>query len=97
MISAHEATVRYRESLEKMRGDVEAQQLLADLIHIGKEISDNMNNPDSQKTYGSAELEILNRKLEDNLLVKEHLLAQRSYLDLITKIQERIKIPVERE
>lgn len=93
MIDNHEITVRYRESLEKIRRDLHSQRLLGELIRIGRDISESMNSMDEQKTWGRAELDMLQKELEENRIVKEHLVIQHQYLDMIRQIQERIKNP----
>ena len=75
MINSHEVTVRYRESLEKIRADSQAQNLLAQLIQLGGELSRSMDSPETENSMGSAELELLNRQMEENPIVKEHLVA----------------------
>ena len=97
MINNHEITIKYRESLEKIRGDVNSQRLLSELVRIGREISENMNVPDGQKSFGKAELEMLQHELDSGIIVKEHLVIQRQYLDMIKQVQDRIKNPVDED
>ncbi len=93
MIAAHELTVKYRESLERIRTDVNSQMLLEKLVVMGREISERMNSPEKESFYGRAELEMLQHELDDNAVVKEHLVIQRQYLDMIKQVQDRIKNP----
>jgi len=93
MIENHEITVRYRESVEKMKNDAAAQKLLAELVRIGGEIK-SQSETNAESSTGRAELEILKEDFENNSTVKDHILVQKEYLDLIKKIQERIKNPV---
>ncbi len=92
LIENHEITVRYRESLERMKHDAAAQRILAELIKIGGVIK-NQVRADEDSSIGRAELEILKDEFEKNKTVKDHILVQREYLDLINNIQERIKNP----
>jgi len=92
MIENHEITVRYRESLEKMKSDAVAQKLLAELIRIGEEIK-NLSETDAESSTGRAELEILKDEFEKNKTVKDHILVQKEYLELIKMVQDRIKNP----
>ncbi len=92
MIENHEITVKYRESLEKMKNDAVAQRLLADLIRIGGEINA-LEGKDEEASTGRAELEILKGEFDRNGTVKDHILAQREYLEFIKTVQERIKNP----
>lgn len=92
MIENHEITVRYRESLEKMKNDVAAQRILSELIRIGKELND-QTVTDSELSTGRAELEILKNEFDNNETVKNHILIQKDYLELIKKVQDKIKNP----
>lgn len=92
MIENNEITVKYRESLEKMKSDAVAQRLLAELIRIGGEIQA-QSGTESESSAGKAELEILKDEFDNNKTVKDHILVQREYLDLIKMVQERIKNP----
>ena len=92
MIENHEITVRYRESVEKMKGDAVAQRLLSELIRIGSEIN-NLSGTGEELSTGRAELEILKDEFDNNKTVKDHILAQKEYLDLIKQVQEKIKNP----
>ncbi|HPS57784.1 MAG TPA: YlbF family regulator [Spirochaetota bacterium] len=93
LINSHEITLKYRESLEKLHDDAASQRLLADLVRIGRELSESMNSPEADKPYGAAELDMLKKELDANLFLKDHLVIQRQYLDLIAQVQKRIKNP----
>jgi len=92
MIENHEITVKYRESVEKMKNDAVAQRLLAELIRIGGEINA-INETNAESSTVRAELEILKDEFENNTTVKDHILAQKEYLNLVKMIQEKIKNP----
>lgn len=91
MIENHDVTVRYRESLDRMKNDPAAQKLLSELIRIGGEISSQGDT--TQGGTGKGELELLKSEFEQNDTVKNHILAQREYLSLIQRVQEKIKNP----
>lgn len=91
MIENHEITVRYKESIEKMKGDMKAQQLLSELVMIGRDLNENLT---SGTRPGVAELEVLKQEFDGNETVKNHILAQKEYLNLIKLVQERIKNPL---
>ncbi len=95
MIRDHEYTVKYRETSESMRADAGAQKLLADLIRVGRELAENADSDEDKKKEISRENDYLNQELKDNDTVKNHILAQKQYLDLIRQMQERIKNPHE--
>lgn len=93
LINSHEITIKYKESLEKLQHDVQSQRLLGELVRIGKEVNESMNSPEADKTYGAAELDMLKKELDANQFLKDHLVIQRQYLDLISQVQKRIKNP----
>ena len=92
MIENHEITVRYRDSVEKMKHDAVAQRLLAELVRIGGELN-KISGTDAEMTTGKAELEMLKNEFDNNTIVKDHILSQKEYLDLIKMVQDRIKNP----
>ena len=92
MIKNHEISLRYRDSLAKMKQDVTSQKLLMELIRIGGELN-NSADTGSEPIMGKAEAEILKNEFYGNKLVKDHILIQKEYIDFITKIQDRIKNP----
>lgn len=96
LINNHEVTKRYRESLERMKDDAVAQRLLSDLIKLGRDLNDSMSGGSADRP-GTAEMELLKKEFDSNETVRNHILAQREYLDLIAKVQERIKNPVEEQ
>lgn len=95
MIRDHEYTENYRETLDSMKADVGAQKLLADLIRVGRELAENVDSDEDKKKEISRENDYLNQEVKNNDTVKNHILAQKQYLDLITQMQERIKNPHE--
>jgi cell fate (sporulation/competence/biofilm development) regulator YlbF (YheA/YmcA/DUF963 family) len=93
LIEKHDITLKYRASLEKMKNDVSAQKILAELVRIGGELK-NHGEGGTESLTGKAELEILKNEFDKNTNVRDHILIQRQYLDLIRKVQDRIKNPV---
>lgn len=92
MIDSHQITVKYRESLERMKQDAAAQRLLAELVRIGGEIK-NSDGTETGASAGRAELTLLKDEFDRNQTVKDHILIQREYLNFIKQIQDRIKNP----
>ncbi len=93
LINNHEAAVQYRESLEKMQRDPVAQKLLSELILLGRDINESLSSGETSGKHGTAEMELLKQEFEKNETLKKHLLAQREYLNLINRVQEKIKNP----
>ncbi len=91
LIEKHPITKKYHESMEKMKMDIASQKLLERLVRLGEEIS--LQSKDVSGT-GPAERELISKELEENDLVKSHLLIQKEYLDMINKIQYKIKNPL---
>lgn len=91
LVNSHEITIKYKESLERLRKDAQSQRLLAELVRIGREVSESINSPRADKSYGAAELDMLKKELDANMFLKDHLIIQRQYLDLISQIQKRIR------
>ena len=91
MINEHEITVKYNESLEKMKTDKKAQELLTKLVMLGRDINEKILNNESPVFEAQAERELLMKELEANPIVKEHILLEKEYISMITQIQEVIK------
>jgi cell fate (sporulation/competence/biofilm development) regulator YlbF (YheA/YmcA/DUF963 family) len=92
MIKSHEISLRYRDSLEKMKQDTVSQKLLMELIRIGGELNNSTGN-DREVIIGKAESEFLKNDFNNNKLVKDHILVQKEYVDLIKMVQDRIRNP----
>jgi len=92
MIKNHEISLRYSDSLARMKQDAVAQKLLMELIRIGGELN-NSTDADTEPVMGRAESEILKNELYNNKLVKDHILIQKEYVNLIKTVQDRIKNP----
>jgi len=92
MINNHEISLKYRDSIAKMKQDVTSQKLLMELIRIGGELN-NSKDTNSESIMGKAESEILKNEFNNNKLVKDHILIQKEYVDFIKMVQDRIKNP----
>ncbi len=88
LLENHEITLKYKQSLEVMKSDRKAQELLAKLVLLGREI-----NGTGESTMSPSERAHLTAEFEANPLVREHILNEKEYLKLVTNVQERIKNP----
>ncbi len=95
LINNHQVTVRYRESLEKMQRDPMAQKLLSELILLGRDINESLSSGEASEKHGAGEVELLKQEFEKNETVRNHILVQREYLNLVNSVQEKIKNPEE--
>lgn len=95
MIEKSDIALEYFESINKMQQDVKAQQLLTKLISLGRELNEAISSGNEGEVTGGAEAELLRAEIEKNDLVKNYILAQKNYINLIKLVQERIKNPLE--
>ena len=93
MIEEHEITIKYTASLEKMKSDKKAQELLAKLVIMGRDLNEKMLNNENPVFEAQAEKELIMKELEENPIVKEHVLIEKEYILMISQIQEQIKNP----
>ena len=93
MIKENEITIKYTESLEKMKSDKKAQDLLSRLVMLGRDINEKMLNNENPLFEAQAEKEIIMKQLEENPIVKEHIIIEKEYISMISQIQEKIKNP----
>lgn len=96
MIEDSEISNNYYESIKMMQQDSKAQQLLSRLILLGKELNDAINSGEKDSLPGGAEAELIREEIEKNDLVKNYILSQKNYVNLIKLVQERIKNPIEK-
>ena|SRR5271157_5046725 len=82
LIRAHQVAQNYNDLQIKINADQKAQELYARLAR--GEMKDNDL---------SSEYELLRNELEQNPLVKEYIRCQRTYLDLLKQVIDRIKNP----
>jgi len=97
LIKEHEITQSYDKSIEEMKKDIRAQELLAKLVMIGRDLDQMAQEGGDMQTEQSAENQMLREELENNKMVKQHIMAQKQYLSMIQIMQERIKNPVVEE
>jgi len=94
-IEESEIAVDYYNSIKLMQKDANAQQLLSRLVLLGKELNEAINSGDEDSFPGGAEAELLREEIRENDLVKNFILAQKNYINLIQLVQDRIKNPIE--
>lgn len=94
-IRAHEITSRYNECRGRMNNDRTAQMLYSKLVAMGKELNEQMASGGPAAPQRSSEYELLQRELEENTLVKEYIQSQKAYLDLLNRVIEKIKNPLD--
>ena len=94
MIEKSEIAREYYEGIQLMQKDAKAQNLLAKLISLGRELNESISSGESSHTHGGAEIELIREEMENNELVKKYILAQKNYVNLLKLVQERIKNPV---
>ena len=93
LIKDHEISKKYSESLFKISHDRNAQDLLSRLINLGKTLSEGYS-AGSSLSENSAEYLLLKTELEQCDIVKQHIIVQREYLNLLQNILTRIKNPL---
>lgn len=93
LINTHEITLKYRETLSKLQKEPKAHKLLQELVRIGGELTDQANRDGSFSNISPTENQLLQKELNENPIVKEHLLAQKNYLNLLNMVTEKIKDP----
>ncbi|MFA5518560.1 MAG: YlbF family regulator [Spirochaetota bacterium] len=94
-IEESEIAADYYKSIKLMQKDANAQQLLSRLVLHGKELNEAISSGDKDSFPGGAEAELLREEIEENALVKNFILAQKNYINLIKLVQDRIKNPIE--
>ena len=92
LLKDHPVTRRYEESLDKMKEDKEAQEILEKMVMMGRDLNTRLQGGDSD-VAGEAEQMFLKEEMEKHPLVQEHILAQKDYLVMIQKVQELIRDP----
>ncbi len=98
MMEKSDIALEYYESINKMQQDAKAQQLLSKLISLGRELNEAISSGDDEgRVTGGAEAELLRTEIENNDLVKNYILAQKNYVNLIKLVQERIRNPLEKD
>jgi len=93
IISEHGITRRYTESLELLKHDRRSMELLDTLISLGRDLSEKISRNEPASAGNTAENDLLKRELDSNILIKNYLLAQKEYLNLLGQVIEKIKNP----
>ena len=93
LIQRHETARAYTRSLAEIRGDRASLDLLNRLTAAGKEIREKADQGEDAVSGRSAEYQMIEDELRGNQLVKDFLLAQRSYLQLMQDVINLIKDP----
>jgi len=97
MMEKSDIALDYYDCIAKMQQDSKAQQLLSRLISLGRELNEAISSGDEGRVTGGAEAELLREEIENNELVKNYILAQKNYMNLIKLVQDRIKNPIEKK
>jgi len=92
LLQTSDIAKKYIESIEKMKSDSKSQKLMERLVVMGKELNDKLVKGEDLAS-SSVEKKLLEDELKENLIVREHLSIQKEYLNLIQKVQEKIKNP----
>ena len=95
MINNHEISRKYRDSCETLKNDYKAQEIFQKLIMLGRDINDQLSRSDKISYDSQSEIEFFQNELENNRFVKEHILIQKEYLNMIKLVLDRIKNPLE--
>ena len=94
MIENSGITRIYYNNIQLMQNDVKSQRLLARLISLGRELDEAASGDTGGELTGKAEAELIKDELENNELVRNYILSQKDYVNLMQKVQERTKNPV---
>ncbi len=81
----------FQQAEEGLRQSREARETLSRLIEMGGRI--NVELLEGKKLEETAESRLLREELEKRPEVRDFLAAQSAYLDLLTRIMERIRKP----
>ncbi|MCP4132271.1 MAG: YlbF family regulator [bacterium] len=95
LIEAHEITRKYRASIEEMSKDKKAQDFLAQLVLIGKNLNEKAARGEDPAMDSPSEKDMLQKELDSNELIRNHILSQKQYLNLIQMVMDKIKSPEE--
>ena len=93
LLEENEIAIRYHESSERMEKDPDARELHARLVELGKELDRKIKEGEPFDNEESLVHEMLEERLEQNLLVKEYIGNEKAYLALMTLIIQKIRDP----
>jgi len=94
LIRESDITKKYEKSIGKMKNDLKAQELLARLVMLGRDLNEKALKGEKPEIESNAEAEILRKELDDSPIVKEHTLVQKDYLQMFQTVMDRIRNPV---
>ncbi len=80
---------QYAEYSAKVKNDLDAQRLLAELVEMGKVIEESLEKNDDAFRK-KAEYDLLNKKFESNDTVKNYLKYQKMYLSMMSSVRSVI-------
>jgi len=80
---------QYAEYSAKVKNDLDAQRLLAELVEMGKVIEESLEKNDDAFRK-KAEYDLLNKKFESNDTVKNYLKYQKMYLTMMSSVRSVI-------
>ena len=92
-IRNHAVTLRYNECRKRMNNDRNAQEIYTNLVALGKELNERISSGSTVEQQRTTEIELMQRALEQNPLVKEFIQSQKEYLEVLKKVIEKIKNP----
>jgi len=95
MIENSDIAREYYDGIELMQKNVKAQNLLSKLVSLGRELNESISSGDASLSPGGAEIQLLREEIEKDDLVKNYILAQKNYVNLLKLVQEKIKNPVD--
>jgi len=81
----------YQERSREIANDVEAQNLLQKLYQVGQELSG--VETDDSILKSASEKDMVTKELDNNQKVKDFLLAQKQYINLMQQVVENIRNP----
>ncbi len=93
LISDHEITKKYKETLNNLNKDSDALNIHSRLIELGKKLNERGHKGEPVNAEISAENSLLKEQLENNPKLTKFLQAQKVYLNLVKFIHEKIKNP----
>ncbi len=93
LINNHEITKKYKETQMKIQKDAKANELLRKLIAVGAELTQDADKQGAVGNISPAENQLLMEDMEKSPVVKDFILAQKEYLNMLNLVIEKIKNP----
>lgn len=88
LIASHEATERYRETIENLQDDTEAQRVLTDLNRHISTIAEKEQKHQPVEVEDKQKLEQLQKAVIRHPLLQKFQMAQMDYVDLLRKVDD---------